>query len=45
MEVDICFDYPDKIKNLNPKVVIWNQGADISKDVSFIGMLKSDDEL
>ena len=49
----ICFDYRDKSKNLNPYIVIWEHEADIGKDVSFvakdfetfIGMLKSDDEL
>lgn len=49
----ICFDYREGKDNPNPPVVYWNHEADIGKDVSFIakdfetfiGMLKSDDEL
>jgi hypothetical protein len=49
----ICFDYREGKDNPNPPIVYWNHEADIGKDVSFvakdfetfIGMLKSDDEL
>lgn len=49
----ICFDYREGKDNQNPPIVYWNHEADIGQDVSFvakdfetfIGMLKSDDEL